>query len=162
MTTIRQQRVSDLLYEELSILIGNELDDPKLSLVTVSHVVISRDLRSAKVYVNHQNPDATRQEVIRGLRSATSFMRGELASRLSLRAVPELLFYYDDLAERAERIDDLLARIASTREDDGSSGSSAEGATQDAAAGPGSAVDASTGGSTDGLTDAAASERADR
>lgn len=116
MTTIRQQRVAELLYEELSILIGHELDDPDLSLLTVTHVEISQDLRNAKVYVHHQNDEVTRRTVLRGLKRATPFMRRQIAQRVNLRAVPELLFYYDDTPERAARVDELLRRIAAERE----------------------------------------------
>ena len=70
MNTIRQQRVAELLYEELSIMVGNELDDPKLSLVQVTRVEISRDLRNAKVFVNHQQEEVTPREVLKHLHRA--------------------------------------------------------------------------------------------
>lgn len=117
MTTIRQQRVTELLYEELSIMVANELDDPKLGLVTVLAVQVSRDLRNVKVFVNHQQEDVSRREVIKGLERATPYLRGQLAVRCSLRMVPELNFYYDDTPEKAARVDDLLRQIAQEREE---------------------------------------------
>ena len=116
MPTIRQQRVSSLLFEELSILIDGELSDPKLTMARVTEVVVSQDLRSAKVYVSHQDEDVDQREVVAALRRATPYLRGELATRLSLRAVPELIFYYDDSPERAARIEELLQQIAAERE----------------------------------------------
>lgn len=115
MTTIRQQRVTELLYEELSIMVANELDDPKLSLVTVLAVQVSQDLRNAKVYVNHQEEEVTRKEVLKGLERATPYLRTQLAERCSLRMVPQLLFYYDDTPEKAARIDEILRQIAEER-----------------------------------------------
>ncbi|MFN8494013.1 MAG: 30S ribosome-binding factor RbfA [Caldilineaceae bacterium] len=115
MSTIRQQRVAELLYEELSIMIGNELDDPKLSLVQVTHVEISRDLRNARVSVNHQEEEVSPREVIKHLQRAAPFLRSQLAVRCGLRMVPELSFHYDDLPDKVQRVDELLRQIASER-----------------------------------------------
>ncbi|MCB0114126.1 MAG: 30S ribosome-binding factor RbfA [Caldilineaceae bacterium] len=116
MATIRQQRVRELLYQELSILISNELDDPRLSLLTVTNVVVSRDLRNVKVYVYHDDEEETpRRVILRGLTKATPFIRRQLAQRLTLRVVPELTFHYDDTPERAARVDELLQRIRAER-----------------------------------------------
>lgn len=119
MATIRQQRVTGLLFEELSIMVANELDDPKLGLITVVDVQVSRDLRNAKVFVNHQQEEVSRREVLKGLERATPYLRSQLAERCSLRMVPELLFYYDDTPEKAARVDELLRQIASEREANG-------------------------------------------
>lgn len=115
MTTIRQQRVQELLYQELSILIGNELEDPNLALLTVTNVVVSRDLRNAKIYVYHDEDEIPRRLMLRRLDRATPFIRRQLAQRLTLRVVPELSFHYDDTPERAARVDELLQRIRSER-----------------------------------------------
>lgn len=115
MTTIRQQRVADLLFQELSILIGGELEDPRLSLVTVTHVDVSKDLRNVKVYVSHDDDEVSKGKVLQGLRKATPYLRGQLAVRCSFRVVPELLFYYDETPERAARVDALLRQIAAER-----------------------------------------------
>lgn len=115
MNTIRQQRVTELLFEELSIMVANELDDPKLSLVTVTSVNVSRDLKNAKVYVNHQSEDVAHQNVLKGLQRAAPYLRRQLAERCGLRIVPELSFHYDDLPEKAERVTELLHQIAQER-----------------------------------------------
>lgn len=117
MKSIRQQRVSELLYEELSIMISNELDDPRLSLVTVTGVDVSRDLRNVKVFVSHQQEDVPRETMLKHLRRAIPYLRSQLAERCSLRLVPELLFYYDDLPEKAERVQEILQQIAHEREE---------------------------------------------
>lgn len=118
MTTIRQQRVSELLFEELSIMIGNELTDPRLSLVQVTSVVVSKDLRNVKIYVSHDNEEVTKEQVLKGLRHATPFLRRQIATRATLRSVPELLFYYDDTPEKAARVESLLRQISSERTED--------------------------------------------
>ncbi len=115
MSTIRQQRVAELLFEELSILIGSELADPRLSLVRVTNVDVSRDLRNVNVYVTHDDEELSKRDILQGLRHATSFLRRQIAVRCSLRAVPELAFHYDDTPEKAARIDELLRQIAAGR-----------------------------------------------
>lgn len=114
-TTIRQQRVAELLFQELSVLIGNELADPRLSLVQVTHVNVSRDLRNVSVYVSHDDEDVSKQQVLAGLRKATPYVRRQIAVRCALRVVPELIFHYDDTPERAARVDALLRQIAAER-----------------------------------------------
>ena len=116
MTTIRQERAAELLYQELSILIGNELDDPTLELLGVTNVVVSPDLRVAKVYVHQDSEEIARSAVLARLKRAAPFLRRQLAQRVSFRAVPELIFYYDDTPDQAARVDKLLQSIAEERE----------------------------------------------
>lgn len=115
MSTIRQQRLAELLYEELSIMVAGELNDPRLSLVKVTNVDVSKDLRNVKVFVSHDDEEVSRREVMAGLRQATPFLRRQIALRCTLRLVPELYFAYDDTPARAERVDALLRRIAEER-----------------------------------------------
>lgn len=113
MVSRRQERVSELLREELSILIG-DLTDPRLadSLVSVSDVAVSPDLRSARVFVQHVLPPASSRQVLSALKHAESFLRQALTENLSLRFVPELHFQIDTTEDRARRIDALLDTIA--------------------------------------------------
>lgn len=113
--TIRQQRVAELLFQELSLLIGNELGDPRLSLIRVTHVDVSRDLRNVSVFVSHDDEEVAKREVLLGLRNATPYMRRQIAERCMLRVVPELTFHYDETPERAARVDALLRQIADER-----------------------------------------------
>ena len=117
MGTIRQERVSELLFEELSIIISNELEDPRLSLLGVTNLDVSRDLRTVKVYVTHSDENVSRRAVLTGLKNASAYMRRQIAERCGLRVVPELIFYYDESPERAARVDEILRRIAAEREE---------------------------------------------
>lgn len=112
---IRQHRVAELLFEELSIMLAGELKDPRLSLAEVLKVDISKDLRNAKVFVHHGDEEVSRRDFLKGLEHATPWLRGQIAVRCGLRIVPELLFVYDDSPERAARIDELLRKIAAER-----------------------------------------------
>jgi ribosome-binding factor A len=112
---IRQQRVAELLFEELSVMLAGELNDPRVSLAEVIRVDISKDLRNAKVFVHHADESITRRDFLKGLEHATPWLRGQLAVRCGLRMVPELLFIYDDSPERAARVDEVLRKIAAER-----------------------------------------------
>ncbi len=98
------------MREELSILIAAELTDPRLAdaMVSVTGVEVSPDLRSARVYVEHQLPRESSREVLEALRHAESYLRRALIENLDLRFVPVLSFHIDDTGERARRIDALL------------------------------------------------------
>lgn len=114
MTSRRQERVSELLREELSILISTELTDPRLedALVNVTDVRVAPDLRSARVFVEHVLPPRSSRQVLAALQHAESFLRQALAENLNLRFVPELFFQIDTTEESAHRIDELLDAIA--------------------------------------------------
>lgn len=114
MTTHRQQRVSELLHQELSLLIAAELSDPRLAdaLVTVTHVAVSPDLRNARVSVEHALPLESNRQVLAALKHAESFLRRALAENLNLRVVPELSFHVDETERRARHVDELLDALA--------------------------------------------------
>lgn len=112
---IRQQRVAGLIFEEISIMLAGELQDPRISLVKVTDVRVSKDLRNARIFVSHEDDTVSRRELLKALQSATPYLRGQLAERLGLRAVPELHFSYDDSPEKAARVDELLRQIAAER-----------------------------------------------
>lgn len=114
-STIRQERVAELLFEELSIMVSSELDDPKLGMVEVTHVEVSKDLRSAKVYVHHRQEEIAQHVVIKHLQRAIPYLRSQIAERCGLRMVPELFFHYDDTPATAARVDELLRQIAQER-----------------------------------------------
>ena len=114
MPTRRQERVSEMMREELSLLIGAELTDPRLAeaMVSVTEVKVSQDLRNARVYVEHVLPSAQSDEVLKALRHAESYLRQALVENLDLRFVPMLSFHVDDTNARGRRIDALLDSIA--------------------------------------------------
>jgi ribosome-binding factor A len=115
MPTRRQERVSEMMREELSLLIGAELFDPRLAdaMVNVTDVQVSQDLRNANVYVEHNLSSSRSGEVLAALRHAEGYLRRAVVENLELRFVPMLTFHIDDTHERGRRIDALLDTIAS-------------------------------------------------
>ena len=112
-SNVRQKRVEELLSQELTIILGAELEDPAISLVDVTNVVVSRDLRTAKIYVFHRDDEVSQRALLKALTRATPYVRGQIAERCGLRVVPEIFFYYDDAPARAARVDELLRQISS-------------------------------------------------
>ena len=113
---IRQQRVAGMIFEELTIMLAGELRDPRISLVTVTDVRVSKDLRNVRVFVSHDDESVARRDLLQALRNATPYVRTQLAKRLALRAAPELIFSYDDAPEKAARVSEILRQIAAERE----------------------------------------------
>jgi ribosome-binding factor A len=111
----RTLRVSEAVREELTELIGFELDDPRLGEVDVTEVHVSPDSRHATVKVAARGDEHQQNQTLVALAHASSYLRRELASRLQLRHVPELHFERDKHPDADSRIDFLLRRAKKTR-----------------------------------------------
>ncbi|MCH7673884.1 30S ribosome-binding factor RbfA [candidate division KSB1 bacterium] len=107
----RSRRVSQLLREEISRIITQQLKDPLVGIVTVTGVNITDDLKLARVYVTILGDEKNRQDGLRGLERATKFIRGKIARRTNLKYIPELEFYYDETIDYAQNIELLLKKI---------------------------------------------------
>ena len=112
MTADRMRRVDEAMREVLSGAITSELKDPRVGFVTVTAVQTTTDLRQARVYVSVLGADAVRRRSLDGLRSAHGYLQRRVAEELHLKHTPTLDFVYDDTTDRAQRIDELLAREA--------------------------------------------------
>ena len=88
-----------------------DVRDPRVSMVTVSGVVVTRDLGHATVHVVPHGTAEEKEAALAGLQSAAGFLRGMVARTLTTRTVPELHFVLDRGFEHAQRIDQLLAEI---------------------------------------------------
>ncbi|HIQ69829.1 MAG TPA: 30S ribosome-binding factor RbfA [Candidatus Avoscillospira stercorigallinarum] len=117
MASNRIGRINEELQRELSDLIRS-LKDPRVqqSMVSVTKVEATGDLRYAKVYISVLDKDKAR-EVLKGLKSAGGFLRREIAGRLQLRYTPELVFVEDDSIAYGARMFDLLKSL-DIREDE--------------------------------------------
>jgi ribosome-binding factor A len=115
----RLDRVGQQMRDELGALIDIELDDPRIGLITVTHVQLSRDMRHARVYVSGAGNQRARDETIAGLQSARGLLRRQLSLRLPhLKRTPELTFEYDGSVESGMRVEELLDEISQERDDE--------------------------------------------
>jgi ribosome-binding factor A len=108
MSTARLARIADQIQRELSELVRLELRDPRVKLVTLTGVEISRDQSHAKVWFTMLGSPEDAEACGEGLSRAAGFLRAGLAHRLSTRTVPELHFAYDDSIERGVRLSRLI------------------------------------------------------
>ena len=108
-------RVAEAVREELSEIIGFETDDPRLLTVDVTEVHVSPDGRHASIRVALRGDDREQRESLAALEHAQGYLRHELATRLSLRRVPELHFERDKNPDVDNRIEFLLKRAKKSR-----------------------------------------------
>jgi ribosome-binding factor A len=107
----RAERLADRIRAEVASMIAAELKDPRLGFVTVTGVEMSGDLHQARVSVSVLGTADQQQKSLQGLSSGAGYIRHELAHRLTLRRVPELVFVLDREAEETERLEMLLQKL---------------------------------------------------
>jgi len=106
----RIKKIESLLKEEISLIFLHKLQDPSLGFLTITNVKVSPDLRIAKIYVSVFEKDK-RDTVLDKISLVSGFIRSELASRITIKFVPELKFYIDDTLDYVEKIEDLIKQI---------------------------------------------------
>jgi ribosome-binding factor A len=116
----RSKRVADRIMEEVSDILHREVSDPRMSLITVTGVKVSDDLRYAKIYVVEMGQETCQAETRQALKRAGGFIRRELGKRLQMRYVPEIDFLVDESFAYGNRIDKLILEIHSAEEKDDS------------------------------------------
>lgn len=119
----RPDRIAEAIREDVASFLTERVKDPRIvGLVTVTAVEVTRDLRTAKVFVSVLGSEADRVKTFEGLDSLASHLRSRLGKSLGLRSAPEIFFRNDESVARAARIETLLAQIKEGRpESDGES-----------------------------------------
>ncbi len=100
-----------MLREEISEIVGYELEDPRVQAVTVTDVRLSENLRDASVYVLVEGSEEEIQTALEALRHAAPYVRKQVGFALNLRHTPELHFIRDMVEEKGARVDKLLEEI---------------------------------------------------
>jgi ribosome-binding factor A len=104
----RTDRVADQIQRELAILIQQEVKDPRVGMVTITAVKVSKEFENALVYFTVMGDDAAVASTTEGLTKAAGFIRSELAHRLKLRTTPQLQFVYDTSIDDGARLSALI------------------------------------------------------
>ena len=107
----RAERTADTLKEEISQIVGYELEDPRLTTVTVTDVRLSADKRAARVYVTVAGDEEEHRLALAALKHAAPYVRKQLGLSLNLPRTPEIHFVRDRVEEQGERVDQLLQEI---------------------------------------------------
>jgi ribosome-binding factor A len=115
MPSFRIPKVADVLHKEISEILRTEISDPGVGFVTVTGLEVSRDIRHAKVFVSVMGDSARKQESMKALNRARTFIQNLVGERVRLRFVPILHFYLDESIEYGSRIDTILNRLNAER-----------------------------------------------
>ena len=112
----RIDRIGDQMQRELAQLIQREIKDPRVGMITVNAVKVSRDLGYADIYVSlltteelgAESPEV--KESLAVLNKASGFLRGQVGRAMKLRVVPLLRFHFDELQGYSRRLDGLIRK----------------------------------------------------
>ncbi|MBR3199224.1 MAG: 30S ribosome-binding factor RbfA [Bacilli bacterium] len=108
--SVKIERISDALIEQISYIIAKEVKHKDVNFVTITDVKVSNDLGFAKVYFTVL--DESKKEVtLKALKEASGFIRHELRDRVEIRQIPELSFVYDDTIKEAQKIENIIDKI---------------------------------------------------
>ncbi|MDG1944966.1 MAG: 30S ribosome-binding factor RbfA [Halioglobus sp.] len=110
----RTQRVADHLQRELAALIQHEVRDPRVGMISITGVDVSRDLGHAKVYYTAMGSDSGEDasESTEALNKAAGFLRSQLSRDSAMRSVPQLRFYFDSSVGRGRDLEELIQQAA--------------------------------------------------
>ncbi|HFD92403.1 MAG TPA: 30S ribosome-binding factor RbfA [Gammaproteobacteria bacterium] len=106
----RMLRVGEQIRRELSVLIQQEIKDPRVGMVSISDVEVTVDMAHAKVFVTVLDETGDPAETVRILNKAARFLRHELARRVVLRTTPSLHFHYDHSVQRGAELSELIEK----------------------------------------------------
>ena len=108
---MHRERTAETLKEEIAQIVGYELEDPRLTMVTVTEVRLSADRRAARVYVTVAGDEEEHKAALEALKHAAPYVRKQLGLSLNLPRTPEIHFVRDRVEEEGERVDQLLQAI---------------------------------------------------
>ncbi|MCH2513509.1 MAG: 30S ribosome-binding factor RbfA [Dehalococcoidia bacterium] len=108
----RTDRINEQLREEISTLLTRQIKDPRLNaVISITRVVSSGDLRSARVYISVMGNQETRDAALAGMQSAASYLRRELRNRINMKHTPFLSYQLDDSLEEADQVLRLMNKV---------------------------------------------------
>ncbi len=118
MNSNRLERVGELIGQEISLMLIKGLKDPRIGFVSVTRVIVSKDLRNAKVFVSIMGGQEEKDKSLNGLVCAQGFIRRELGKRLTLKHIPELVFKIDDSIAYGIHISEILDELNKDKADE--------------------------------------------
>ncbi len=113
--TTRQEKIRELLREEISDILRRDLKDPRLGFVTVIDVEVTADLRHAKIFVSVMGSEQDRNENMAILKKAQGFIRQSFGKRVSMKVLPEIEFRLDTTVDKAIHILESARRGQTSR-----------------------------------------------
>lgn len=117
----RTYRIGEQIKRELADLV-RQLKDPRVGMITITDVEVTKDLSHARVFFSVLGEDAIVAQTQKGLEHASGFLRRELGHALRLRITPQLHFIYDDTQLRGQEMDQLIRKALEKGVDDSEPG----------------------------------------
>ena len=118
MSSRRTKRIAEAIKKEVSSIVLNDLNDPRISFVTVTKVEISSDLKKAKIFVSILGNETTQETSLYGIKRARSFIQAKAARSLNIKYTPILSFHIDDSLKKIAHINNLLASVSTETEEE--------------------------------------------
>ena len=116
----RTQRVADHLRRELASLIQFEIRDPRVGMISITDIEVSRDLAHARVFCTVLGKDAAEEaeEPLQVLNKASGFLRSQLSKDSNMRTVPQLRFLFDSSVGRGRDLEALIEKAVASDDRD--------------------------------------------
>lgn len=109
----RRFRLQDLLREEISAIIQQEMKDPGIGFITILEVKLTEDLKYGKVNYSVYGSEEEKRKTVEALRRAKGYIKHVLGTRVKLKYMPELTFILDSGQQKLEKIEELLKKVES-------------------------------------------------
>jgi ribosome-binding factor A len=109
--SIRTEKVAEEIKHKIADVLTKDLSELQMGLITVTRVRVSQDLKNAKIYLSFIGNKEPAEACIEKIEYRKKQIRMHLSSKVHLRFIPELNFYYDDTIEYASKIDKLIKEI---------------------------------------------------
>ena len=108
--SVKIERLNSVFVKEISYILQNEVKDPNIKFVTITGCEITNDLSFAKVYLTVLD-DSKKDDILKSLNGAKSFIRGQISQRVEIRHTPELRFIFDESIEYGNKIEKIIKEI---------------------------------------------------
>ncbi len=134
--SIKNIRINSEVQKELSVIIRDEVHDPRISPFTsIVDVYVAPDLKTCKVWVSCLGDSSALSDTVKGLNSAAGFIRGRLAHSMNMRNTPVITFVGDATIEygvsMSKKIDEVIAQIPDRSDEEETESNAAENASND-------------------------------
>ena len=116
----RPERFAESLREHIIEIVGYELEDPRVESVTVTDVIVSDNLRDARVFVTVEGSEQDIKKAMSALQHAAAYVRQQIALNLNLNHAPHLHFARDTVEENAARVDEILENLEIKKDENSS------------------------------------------
>lgn len=113
----RTRRVASLVQRELTQIMLKELSDPRIGMVTITEIEMSKDLKTAKVFVFGSGPGQELQESVNTLNHAAPYIRKLLGNRLKMKSTPAVQFHSDQFLEHGEHMMKLIDKVSAVKKE---------------------------------------------